>query len=85
MRASEEIRRENSKAIQRRDNWRLKYKKIANLIKLYKNEVKYIESRGWTATSQRAILRSLQGDAFGLMIEREWIAEDLKATAYQYE
>lgn len=85
MRVSEEVRRENNKAVQNRANWRLKYRKVSGLIKHFKNEVKFIESRGWPASNERAILHSLQRDAFSLMIEREWINEDLKATAYQYE
>jgi hypothetical protein len=44
IKASEEIRRRNSRAIERRDTWRRRYKLLSNAIRIKRREVRELRS-----------------------------------------
>jgi hypothetical protein len=77
--ASEEVRRENLKAIRKRNEWRERYAHLSTLIAVAKRIP-------FTARNRNTdlILRSLQDRANDMMQEREAIGIRLKFTAYKW-
>ena len=88
MPVSEEIRRENSRWVKIRNEWRKKYKNLSLDIAGYKHEVKWLEARNEheLANRTRNILRLLQKEARNMMADYEYIISGmLRATSYRYE
>lgn len=69
---SNKIRNANKRAIEARDAWRVKYQRVTLLIKLHK------------AVGDLTSLTALRFYANAMMIDRSYITDDLRATAYKW-
>lgn len=87
MPVSNELRKENTYWTRQRDKWRSQYSKIQNEISFCKNEVAYNHRIGAYRPANRYIvqLKALQQLANSMMIERSYIAMQLRLTSYRYE
>lgn len=78
--ASVTIRRRNSRAIDRRSRWRTQYHILQDLIRDAKRDVRTNPE----CPRAKMLLRSLQMNAQIMMVDREWITDDLENTAYTW-
>ncbi len=87
MQVSDQQRKENLYWIRQRDKWRKQYKKIQDEILYCKDEISHQHREGqwWTANRYTTQLRALQQFANAMMIERAYIAMQLRLTSYRYE
>lgn len=87
MPVSNEIRKENTYWIRQRDKWRGQYSKIQKEISYCKAEVADEHRSGRIQNANRWIvqLRALQQVANNMMVERAYIAMQLRLTSYRYE
>lgn len=83
---SDEIRRANSRAIQRRDRWRGRYASVSTAIKRAKSRLKVARSFGHLELEkgELEVIRALRVQADLLMLYRGDITIDLRETAYRY-
>jgi hypothetical protein len=87
MPVSNEIRKENTYWVRQRDKWRGKYRNIQREISYCKAEVSHSHRTGnyYSANRFMVQLKSLQLTANAFMIERAYIALQLRLTSYRYE
>jgi len=88
MPVSNDIRRDNSYWVKRRNEWRSRYKALANEIAYYKHEIRLADMRQHydLVRQMRVALSALQDRARSMMFDREYIISGmLRATAYRYE
>lgn len=87
MPVTENERKANSYWLGRRDAWRKRYHMLADTIKLYKDDLKFVDAKNLhsVANRHRIVLDSLRAEANEMMIERALISTFLKHTAYTYE
>lgn len=82
---SDEQRRQNSRAVQRRDTWRRKYKDVVYAIKVAKSRLRMADKFGAQEVQYyRSVIHSLRDRASDMMLERYYITEDLRSTSYPY-
>jgi hypothetical protein len=74
------VRRLNSRAITRRSRWRTQYNILQDLIRDAKQNVRANPE----CARAKMMLRSLQMNAQIMMVDREWITDDLESTAYPW-
>ena len=77
--SSEAMRRANSRAKARRDAWRERYDFLGRTIRNLRDDL-----RANPSAHARLILASLRKAADEMMLERDLIARELRATAYTY-
>lgn len=87
MPVSNEIRKENTYWVRQRDKWRAQYSKIQEEISFCKSEVAYNHRIGALRPANRYAvqLKALQQLANSMMIDRAYIAMQLRLTSYRYE
>jgi hypothetical protein len=87
MPVSQEMRKENSYWVRRRDEWRRKYQDVVREINYCKSEITYLHRDGLSHRAKRYVvqLRALQNMANTMMIERSHIRLQLRLTSYRYE
>jgi hypothetical protein len=78
--APSSVRRLNSRAIDRRSRWRTQYNILQDLIREAKQNVRTNPE----CARAKMLLRSLQMNAHIMMIDREWITDDLESSAYPW-
>jgi hypothetical protein len=78
--APSNVRRLNSRALDRRSRWRTQYHILQDLIR----EAKQTVRTNPECPRSKLMLRSLQQTAHMMMIDREWITADLEVTAYPW-
>jgi hypothetical protein len=83
---SDDQRRLNSRAVQRRDTWRRQYHDVVRAIKLTKQQLRDADRTGTRQLvyNHRVIINSLRQRAHELMAQRQEIALVLKITSYPY-
>ncbi len=86
LKVSEDIRRRNNKAVERRNKWRHDYKAISAEIAHYKQlrSLNYQIGDISFANQVNVALRSLQLIADNMMFERRFINDELVDTSYRY-
>lgn len=77
---SELVRKENSRAIHKRDRWRSRYAEVSLAIQIIKRD---LQKYPWD-NNLRVQLSCMRDSANRMMIQRALIAEDLRATAYTW-
>lgn len=83
--ASELMRRENRRAVQRRAEWRAKYRLVTQAIRAQREQIKQSHAAdGGSDALAQVTLRSLQLTARLMMLDRDDIAWDLRDTAYRW-
>jgi hypothetical protein len=87
MPVSQEMRKENSYWVRRRDEWRRKYQEVVREINYCKTEITDLHRDGLSHVAKRfhIQLRALQAMANMMMIERSHIRLQLRLTSYRYE
>lgn len=87
MPVSQDMRRENSYWVRRRDEWRRKYQEVVREINYCKTEITGLHRDGLSHATRRfhIHLRALQYVANTMMIERSHIRLQLRLTSYRYE
>lgn len=87
MPVSNEMRKENTYWVRQRDKWRSQYSKIQQEISFCKNEVAYNHRIGALRPANRYLvqLKALQQVANHMMIDRSYIAMQLRLTSFRYE
>ena len=78
--ASAETRRLHSKWVNKRDKWRNDYLEISNCIRATKSILRRFPDDRFAQIT----LRSLRGEAYRLMVDRQWICSFLRATSYPW-
>lgn len=83
---SDEVRRANSRAIQRRDRWRVRYAAISDAIRRAKSNLRTAHRFGAAGLerSELEVIRALRVQADLMMLYRTDISIDLRETAYRY-
>jgi hypothetical protein len=85
---SNEVRNANNRAITERNRWRKEYRIISSNIRYHKETLAKMSALNLDYTDQSKMmnqnLRLLQWAAHQLMLERPFIRECLKKTAYPY-
>jgi hypothetical protein len=82
---SDEQRRNNSRAVRRRDTWRRQYKDVVHAIKVAKSRLRMSDKFGAQEVQYyRSVIHSLRDRASGMMDERLFITEALRYTSYPY-
>lgn len=76
---SESMRNANSRAVAKRDAWRVRYAHLVQAIRSMKNVFRVTNE-----PQNRVVLASLRKTADDMMLERWHITLDLRATAYEY-
>jgi len=79
-RASEDTRRANSRAVQKRTEWKARYATMTRTIQSVKAERAALSN----PRELDMILLSLRAEANRLMVRRETIARALRDTSYKY-
>ena len=82
--ASPELRRAHSKALRKRDAWRVRYGAISGAIRATKGRIASANHRHEFDREADVMLAALRMHADLLMMERYAIKQMLRATAYQY-
>ena len=85
---SDKIRNANNKAIADRNRWRKEYRLISANIRYHKDSLSTMSAVNLAHTDTAKImnqnLRVLRWAAYELMLERPYIKNNLKKTAYPY-
>jgi hypothetical protein len=77
---SESLRRENSRAVEKRDRWRARYVEVSLAIQIIKRD---LSKYPWD-NNLRVQLSCMRDAAHRMMMHRALISEDLRATAYAW-
>lgn len=77
----EDVRRRNSRAVRKRDEWRVRYHYLQNTIKLVKFR---LQNSSHGLRENQIMLTALRSEANRLMILRDNIGSELKTTSYPY-
>ena len=76
---SDEIRNRNTKAVRRRNHWRIQYKELSNTIRDRKEL-----SVNYTLIGDSVVMDALRDKARFMMEQRKLLDEELRITAYPY-
>jgi hypothetical protein len=81
---NDEHRRANQKAIRARAGWRERYMVLGNCIRWAKTRLQDAHRSNSFDRAAEIELLALRTMANSMMIDRAWIAEDLRSTSYAY-
>jgi len=83
-RVSEEVRRAHSRAIRAREQWRRRYAVLTSSIRNTKRAIADAHRNNTVNCAGEIELRALRHYANLMMMRRDFITDDLRATAYEY-
>ena len=83
-RVSDEVRRAHSRAIRQRAQWRERYAVLSASIRSTKRRLAAAHKKNSVDRAAEIELMGLRHYADHMMLNREWIKEDLRVTAYEY-
>ena len=78
---NEDVRRRNSNAVNKRNEWRSRYALLESTIKLIKFR---LQTTSYNHRENQIILNALRKEANSLMEKRQEIGCELKTTSYPY-
>ena len=81
---SDQHRRNNQKAIRDRTKWRERYAVLTSCIRDTKHRLQAAHRANGFDRSAEIQLDALRVAANVMMLDREWIAEDLRRSSYRY-